>query len=304
MKVLVATDKPFAKVAVDGIRKEIEAAGYEFALLEKYTEKAQLLDAVKDANAIIIRSDIVDAEVLDAAKELKIVVRAGAGYDNVDLAAATAHNVCVMNTPGQNSNAVAELALAEILSIPRFVHTSNVEMREGIWGKKAYKGEEVLGKTLGLIGYGRIAKSLAEKAKALGMDIIFFDPGVEENTEGHVSFDEILAKSDFISLHIPGGEANYHIIGAEEFGKMKDGVYLIDLARGGVVDEEALVDAIESGKVKAAALDVYEEEPTKNDRILQCKAISITPHIGASTKEAQKRIGQEVVDILKENFPL
>ena len=111
MKILVATDKPFAKVAVDGIRKEIEAAGYEFALLEKYTEKAQLLDAVKDANAIIIRSDIVDAEVLDAAKELKIVVRAGAGYDNVDLAAATAHNVCVMNTPGQNSNAVAELAL-------------------------------------------------------------------------------------------------------------------------------------------------------------------------------------------------
>ena len=111
MKVLIATDKPFAKVAVDGIRKEIEAAGFELALLEKYTEKAQLLDAVKDANAIIIRSDIIDAEVLDAAKELKIVVRAGAGYDNVDLAAATAHNVCVMNTPGQNSNAVAELAL-------------------------------------------------------------------------------------------------------------------------------------------------------------------------------------------------
>ena len=137
MKILVATDKPFAKVAVDGIRKEIEAAGYEFALLEKYTEKAQLLDAVKDANAIIIRSDIVDAEVLDAAKELKIVVRAGAGYDNVDLAAATAHNVCVMNTPGQNSNAVAELALGMMVYAVRNFYNGT-------------SGTELMGKKLGI----------------------------------------------------------------------------------------------------------------------------------------------------------
>src|SRR5699024_7958737 len=121
--------------------------------------------------------------------------------------------------------------------------------------------------------------------------------------EGSVELEELLSSSDFISLHIPGGEANYHFIGKEEFEKMKEGVYFIDLARGGVVDEDALVDAIESGKVKAAALDVFEEEPVKNERVLKCKQISITPHIGAATKEAQKRIGQEVVDILKENFP-
>ena len=145
MKVLVATEKPFAKVAVDGIRKEIEAAGYELALLEKYTDKAQLLDAVKDANAIIIRSDIIDAEVLDAAKELKIVVRAGAGYDNVDLAAATAHNVCVMNTPGQNSNAVAELALGmmEVYAYDAFCPKEVIE-KDGV---KALDSAEELYKT-------------------------------------------------------------------------------------------------------------------------------------------------------------
>lgn len=287
-------------------KQQLIDAGYD--VIDEEVDVDQLKEMIKEVDVAVIRSRTkITKEIVDeslATKQFKAVIRAGVGLDNIDVGYATENGIKVFNTPNASSNAVAELALAEILSIPRFVHTSNVEMREGIWGKKAYKGEEVLGKTLGLIGYGRIAKSLAEKAKALGMDIIFFDPGVEENTEGHVSFDEILAKSDFISLHIPGGEANYHIIGAEEFGKMKDGVYLIDLARGGVVGEEALVDAIESGKVKAAALDVYEEEPTKNDRILQCKAISITPHIGASTKEAQKRIGQEVVDILKENFPL
>ena len=146
MKVLVATEKPFAKVAVDGIRKEIEAAGYELALLEKYTDKAQLLDAVKDANAIIIRSDIIDAEVLDAAKELKIVVRAGAGYDNVDLAAATAHNVCVMNTPGQNSNAVAELVFGMAVYLARNFYN----------GKS---GHELKGKKIGVHAYGNVDKT-------------------------------------------------------------------------------------------------------------------------------------------------
>ena len=154
MKVLVATEKPFAKVAVDGIRKEIEAAGYELALLEKYTDKAQLLDAVKDANAIIIRSDIIDAEVLDAAKELKIVVRAGAGYDNVDLAAATAHNVCVMNTPGQNSNAVAELALGMMVYAVRNFYNGT-------------SGTELMGKKLGIdgqeTGYSCIRKRWSQR---------------------------------------------------------------------------------------------------------------------------------------------
>ncbi|MEG2573828.1 MAG: NAD(P)-dependent oxidoreductase, partial [Bacteroides sp.] len=158
MKVLIATDKPFAKIAVEGIRKEIEAAGYELALLEKYTEKAQLLDAIKDANAVIIRSDIIDAEVLNAAKALKIVVRAGAGYDNVDLEAATAKGVCVMNTPGQNSNAVAELALGLMVYANRNFYNGT-------------SGTELKGKKLGIHAYGNVGRNVARVAKGFGMEI-------------------------------------------------------------------------------------------------------------------------------------
>ena len=157
-KVLVATEKPFAKVAVDGIKRIIEEAGLEFALLEKYTDKKQLLDAVKDANAIIIRSDQIDAEVLDTAKELKIVVRAGAGYDNVDLAAATAHNVCVMNTPGQNSNAVAELVMGMLVFMYRNLFNGA-------------SGSELMGKKLGILAYGNVGRNVARIAKGFGMEI-------------------------------------------------------------------------------------------------------------------------------------
>ena len=168
MKVLVATDKPFAKVAVDGIRKEIEAAGFELALLEKYGEKAKLLEAVKDANALIIRSDVIDAEVFDAAKELKIVVRAGAGYDNVDLAAATAHGVCVMNTPGQNSNAVAELVFGLLVYAVRnfFNGTSGTELK---------------GKKLGIHAFGNVGRNVARIAKGFGMEIYAFDAYCPKN---------------------------------------------------------------------------------------------------------------------------
>ena len=167
MKVLIATEKPFAKVAVDGIRKEIEAAGYELVLLEKYTEKAQLLDAVKDVNAIIIRSDIVDKEVLDAAKELKVVVRAGAGYDNIDLAEATAHGVCVMNTPGQNSNAVAELVFGMLVMMIRnnYNGTAGTELKE---------------KTLGIHAYGQVGRNVARIAKGFGMTVSALDPFVKD----------------------------------------------------------------------------------------------------------------------------
>lgn len=296
-------------LVTDGMdaEKKLELVDAGYGVIDEEVDAEELKKLIKDVDVAVIRSRTkITKEIIDEAletKQFKAVIRAGVGLDNIDVAYATDNGIKVFNTPNASSNAVAELALAEILSIPRFIHTSNIEMREGIWGKKAYKGEEIEGKTLGLVGYGRIAQSLAKKAKALGMNIIFFDPGVEEGEEGSVELEELLSSSDFISLHIPGGEANYHFIGKEEFEKMKEGVYFIDLARGGVVDEDALVDAIESGKVKAAALDVFEEEPVKNERVLKCKQISITPHIGAATKEAQKRIGQEVVDILKENFP-
>ena len=196
MKVLVATEKPFAAVAIDGIRKEIEGAGHELVLLEKYTEKAQLLDAVKDVNAMIIRSDKVDAEVLDAAKELKVVVRAGAGFDNIDLAAATAHNVVAENTPGQNSNAVAELVFGMMVYAVR-----------NMFNGKA--GTELMGKKLGILAFGNVGRNVARIAKGFGMDVYAYDAycpaDVIEAAGVHAvaNQDALFEQCDVVSLHIP-----------------------------------------------------------------------------------------------------
>ena len=196
MKVLVATEKPFAAVAIDGIRKEIEGAGHELVLLEKYTDKAQLLDAVKDANAMIIRSDKVDAEVLDAAKELKVVVRAGAGFDNIDLAAATAHGVVAENTPGQNSNAVAELVFGMMVYAVR-----------NLFNGKA--GTELMGKKLGILAFGNVGRNVARIAKGFGMDVYAYDAycpaDVIEAAGVHAvaNQDALFEQCDVVSLHIP-----------------------------------------------------------------------------------------------------
>ena len=197
MKILVATEKPFAKEAVDGIRRIVEDAGYELALLEKYTDKAQLLAAVADVDALIVRSDKVTAEVIGAAKNLKIVVRAGAGYDNVDLAAATARGIVVMNTPGQNSNAVAELALAMMVFMSRNRFTPGT-------------GSEIQGKTLGIHAYGNVGRLVGRKGKALRMNVIAYDPFIKEDAVFEAdgvkrvgSVEELYAKADFLSLHIP-----------------------------------------------------------------------------------------------------
>lgn len=234
MKVLVATEKPFAKIAVDGIKKEIEGAGFELALLEKYTDKAQLLDAVKDANAIIIRSDIIDAEVLDAAKELKIVVRAGAGYDNVDLNAATAHGVCVMNTPGQNSNAVAELVFGMAVYLARNFYN----------GKS---GHELKGKKIGVHAYGNVGQNVGRIAKGFGMEVYAFDPFMTDEqikaagaTPLH-SAEEMYAMCDYVSLHIPATEKTKKSINYELLNRMPKGAVLINTARKEVINEEELV---------------------------------------------------------------
>lgn len=228
MKVLVATEKPFAKVAIDGIRKEIEAAGYELALLEKYTEKQQLLDAVKDANAVIIRSDIIDKEVLDAAKELKIVVRAGAGYDNVDLEAATAHGVCVMNTPGQNSNAVAELAFGMMIMAVRNFYD----------GKS---GTELMGKKLGIHAYGNVGRNVARIAKGIGMDVYAYDAYcpkeamVADGVKPVDSAEELYATCNVVSLHIPATAETKNSIDYDLVNRMpKNGVLIRILILQGV----------------------------------------------------------------------
>ena len=224
MKVLVATEKPFAAVAIDGIRKEIEGAGHELVLLEKYTEKAQLLDAVKDVNAMIIRSDKVDAEVLDAAKELKVVVRAGAGFDNIDLAAATAHNVVAENTPGQNSNAVAELVFGMMVYAVR-----------NMFNGKA--GTELMGKKLGILAFGNVGRNVARIAKGFGMDVYAYDAycpaDVIEAAGVHA-----VANQD---AHIPATAETKESINYALVNKMKKGGVLVNTARKEVINEPELV---------------------------------------------------------------
>ena len=234
MKILVATEKPFAKVAIDGIRSEVEAGGHELALLEKYTEKAQLLDAVKDADALIIRSDKVDAEVLDAAKQLQIVVRAGAGYDNVDLAAATAHNVVVENTPGQNANAVAELVFGLLVFAVRNFYN----------GKS---GTELLGKKLGILAFGNVGRNVARIAKGFDMDVYAFDaycPKEAIEAAGvHAvdSQDALFETADIVSLHIPATPETKQSINYALVNKLPKGGILVNTARKEVINEPELL---------------------------------------------------------------
>ncbi|NFA14578.1 3-phosphoglycerate dehydrogenase [Clostridium botulinum] len=278
-----------------------------FVVLDKHFEKEELKEKIKDFDAIIIRSATkVDKEIIDAGIKgnLKLVVRAGVGLDNVDLEYAKEKGVKVFNTPKASSVSVAELTLGHMLCISRFINTANVTMLQGKWEKKKYKGTEIYGKTLGLIGFGRIAREVAKRANALGMNVIYYD--IAGKCEEYEEFkcctlDYLLNNSDFISVHIPFNKDRGALLKEEEFNKMKDGVYIINCARGGVIEEEALLKALNSGKVTAAALDVFENEPKPKKELINHERVSITPHIGASTKEAQMRIGEEIVDIL-DNF--
>ena len=237
MKVLVATEKPFSKVAVDGIQKIVEGAGYTFAKLEKYASPAELLAAVADADALIVRSDKVTKEVVDAAKNLKIVVRAGAGYDNLDLAACSERGIVAMNTPGQNSNAVAELALCMMVYISRNQFTPGT-------------GSELKGKTLGIQAYGNVGRLVAALAKGFGMKIMAFDPFVPaekmeaEGVEVAKDLNELYSKSNFVSLHIPATEQTKGSIGAALLKEMPKGGCLVNTARKEVVNEAELMQVL------------------------------------------------------------
>lgn len=294
-KVLVATEKPFAKVAVDGIKRIIEEAGLEFALLEKYTNKKQLLDAVKDANAIIIRSDQIDAEVLDAAKELKIVVRAGAGYDNVDLAAATAHNVCVMNTPGQNSNAVAELVMGMLVFMYRNLFNGA-------------SGSELMGKKLGILAYGNVGRNVARIAKGFGMEIYAYDQFVsaadieKEGVKAVASRDALFETCDIVSLHIPKTPETVKSINAELLSKMPKGACLINTARQEVIDEEGICKFMTERTDFKYATDI---KPTNDAEMAKFEGRYFTTpkKMGAQTAEANINAGlaaaRQIVDFIK-----
>ena len=292
----------------DGMDKgAIEALknnGHE--VIEQFYEPDQLGAALKDFDVCVVRSATkVRKEHIDAAKggKLKLVIRGGVGVDNIDVKYAEENGITVKNTPKASSNSVAELALAHMLSCARYISIAGHTMREDKWEKKAYgKGIEIGGKTLGVIGYGRIGQALGRMAQGLGMKVLAFVihkvPGIESDTMKYVEMDELLAKSDFISLHTPAIDGK-PLINAENIAKMKDGVVFINTSRGNNVDEAALLEALDSGKVRSAGLDVYAEEPAKNKALYSHPSVSCTPHIGAATKEAQKRIGAEIVDIIE-----
>lgn len=297
MKILVATEKPFAKKAVDGIKEIFAEAGYEVALLEKYSEKEQLLAAVADADGLIIRSDKVTSEVLAAAKELKIVVRAGAGFDNVDLAAATERGVVVMNTPGQNSNAVAELALAMMIYISRNRFTPGT-------------GGELQGKTIGIHAYGNVGRLVGRKAKALGMNVVAYDPFVtdavvfeNDGVEQVGSVEELYAASDFLSLHIPATEQTKRSIGYELAMSMPKGATLVNTARKEVIDEEGLMKAMEERADLKYITDIAPDAVAEFAEKFGNRFFATPKKMGAETAEANINAGlaaaRQIVDFLE-----
>ena len=290
-----------------GAVQTLKDMGHE--VTEQFFEPEELKKQVKNFNVMIVRSATkIRKEIIDFALQtgnLKLIIRGGVGVDNIDVNYAESKGIKVRNTPKASSSAVAELTLGHMFCLARFIGIANVTMREGKWNKKQYKGIELSGKTLGLIGFGRIGRELAKKAKALEMKVIYNDilgPAKDCPEYSFVSLDELLADSDFISLHVPGNKDKSPVISKAEFTKMKDGAFLINCARGSVVDEQALLEALNSGKIAGAGMDVFPEEPPQNLELIRHEKISVTPHIGASTKEAQKRIGAEIVSIIKENI--
>lgn len=296
-RILVATEKPFAAIAVKGIREVVEQAGDELVLLEKYTEKSQLLDAVKDIDAVIIRSDKVDAEVLDAAKQLKIVVRAGAGYDNVDLDAATAHGVCVMNTPGQNSNAVAELAFGMMVMAVRNFYNGT-------------SGSELKGKKLGIHAFGNVGRNVARIAKGFGMEIYAYDafcPKEAMENEGVIAVDSAEAlyeTCNIVSLHIPATAETKNSIGAALVGKMPKGGLLVNTARKEVINEPELIRLMEERPDLKYVTDIM---PVANEEFAAKFAgryFSTPKKMGAQTAEANINAGiaaaKQIEGFLKE----
>jgi D-3-phosphoglycerate dehydrogenase len=296
-KVLVSDS--LADEAVQAMR----VAGLDVVVKTGLSPEA-LLSEVADVDAIVVRSATkVKKETIDAAKKLKLVVRAGVGLDNVDAAHAAAKGIAVRNTPGASTNAVAELALGHVLALARHLGRGTATTKAGKWEKKTLEGVEIAGKTLGIIGIGRIGQSLAKKAAALGMKVVAYDKLVKETpVPGIVTLvplDRLLASSDFISLHIPFDAKEGATIGPKEIAMMKRGVRIVNCARGGVIDEAALTEALASGQAAGAALDVFATEPPDASCALFAQPnLCLTPHIGASTCEAQERIGGEVAEIV------
>lgn len=296
MKVLVATEKPFAKVAVDGIREVVEQAGYSLVLLEKYTEKQQLLDAVADADALIIRSDVVDAEVLNAAKQLKIVVRAGAGYDNIDLAAASSHGVVAMNTPGQNSNAVAELALGMMVYAVRNFYNGT-------------SGSELKGKKLGIHAFGNVGRNVARIAQGFGMEVYAYDafcPDEAMTAAGVTplhSAEELYSTCHIVSLHIPATPETKQSINHDLVNRMPKGGILVNTARKEVIHEDELIQLMQERADLKYITDIMPAADMKFRTLFEGRYFATPKKMGAQTAEANINAGiaaaKQIVDFIE-----
>ncbi|OIN95948.1 phosphoglycerate dehydrogenase [Candidatus Desantisbacteria bacterium CG1_02_38_46] len=303
MKVLVSD--PLASDGIEELKKEKDI---EVDVQTDLTP-GELLKIIGDYEGLIVRSQTkVTKDVIDSAKKLKVIARAGTGIDNVNVEAATRKGIIVMNVPGGNTISAAENTIAMILSMSRNIPQANASMKNGKWEKKKFTGTEVHDKILGIIGLGRIGTEVAKMAQGLGMHTIGYDPFVfleQAKKMGieYVKLQEIFKKSDYITVHTPFSKETRHLIGKREFALMKDGVRIINCARGGIIDETALYDAIKTGKVAGAALDVFESEPPERSPLLTLDSVITTPHLGASTQEAQVRVAvdaaKQVVDVLK-----
>jgi len=286
----------------EAIEQLKQVPGFEVVVKTGLTEP-ELVSLIPDFEVVVVRSATkITRPVIEAGKNLKLIIRAGIGLDNIDTAAAREKGVEVANTPAATSISVAEHTLGLMLGAVRHHGPANLSMKKHQWEKKAFMGTELYGKTLGIIGFGRIGTEVARRALAFGMTVIAYDV-IQIKTDlpvSQVSLEELLKRADIITLHVP--KTPRPILGPAEFAMMKDGVVIINVARGGVVDEKALLEALNSGKVKAAALDVFEKEPPEDFSLIDHPRVTATPHLGASAEEGQKRAGLEVVKIIKEKF--
>jgi D-3-phosphoglycerate dehydrogenase len=283
--------------AVDAMR----AAGVEVDVRDTITLD-ELGQVIGDYDGIVVRSRTkVRAPLLENPGNLKLIVRGGVGLDSIDVEVAESKGIRVVNTPAARSNAVAELVLGMIFSLARSLAWADASMKDAKWEKKKLKGTEVAGKTLGIIGYGRIGWLLAEKARALGMTVVAYDPYIDN--ADLVTLKELLSVADYVSLHIPHTAETHNLLGVAQLAMMKPGACLVNAARGGTVDEDALYAALVSGHLAGAALDVYTEEPPQSEslhKLIALPQVIATPHIGAATVEAQERIGGEIAKLVQQ----
>ncbi len=269
----------------------------------------ELKGIIGQYDGLIVRSATkVTKDIIDAATNLKIIGRAGAGVDNIDIEYAAEKNIIVENTPGANTNGVVELAITYIFALSRNIYEASAGLKDGRWEKKKLMGVEAEGKTLGILGYGKIGKKVALKAKCLGMDVIAYDPFIdgghtdEAGVEILKTFDELLAKADITSLHLPLTDSSKYLFNKDTFRKMKKGSFLIDCARGGIVNEKDLLWALNEGIIAKAGIDVFEEEPTNNLELVKHPNVICTPHLGASTKESQENTAVMVANQFVDYF--